>query len=433
MRIKRPALFLGSLALVLAASNIVNGDLNTETFVENYPTVVCPPNLSGLSSAISVPSSKSKFRSVGAGQVAFRSFGTYRYVPAQSPVIIDAGAVTPILWQTSSGAWGGATTCNEPSTSQWFVGGTSDVTSSGQLIMVNGGLSTATADISIWSENGVQAEKVLTVKANSFITVALNSLATGASAIVVHVLARAGQISTFMLDTRSRGLKGLGGDLVNSVGAAATDVFIPAIPQQRSGNKVLTHTLRVLVPGDADARISVDLVSPDGSFIPLGLDSVQISRGRVVSIPLAPNISSAVFGLHIRSDQPLVAGVYSPTSSLGKSDFVWSTGSPELGVFSIAVTGISPTLVFNGDQINLTLDVISEKGESKTIRIKGSDIAIYRVPSNTRTVSFTSVSKGVHGAGLVATTSGYGFFPIVQGSALTRAAIPSSNIRVLNP
>jgi hypothetical protein len=34
---------------------------------------------------------------------------------------------------------------------------------------------------------------------------------------------------------------------------------------------------------------------------------------------------------------------------------------------------------------------------------------------------------------LIAAKSGYAFFPIASGAELTKVAIPSSNIRVLNP
>jgi hypothetical protein len=44
-----------------------------------------------------------------------------------------------------------------------------------------------------------------------------------------------------------------------------------------------------------------------------------------------------------------------------------------------------------------------------------------------------SSSKGVFAGALIASSNGYGFIPIQNGSALTRVEVPNSNIRVLNP
>ncbi|MTA36171.1 MAG: hypothetical protein F2571_04305 [Actinobacteria bacterium] len=48
-------------------------------------------------------------------------------------------------------------------------------------------------------------------------------------------------------------------------------------------------------------------------------------------------------------------------------------------------------------------------------------------------MTFTKVGKGIYGAGLIATKSGYGYFPLTAGSVLTKSSVPVSNIRVLSP
>jgi hypothetical protein len=65
--------------------------------------------------------------------------------------------------------------------------------------------------------------------------------------------------------------------------------------------------------------------------------------------------------------------------------------------------------------------------------ITGSDIATWRVPENSRSISIISASKDIYAAGLVASSNGYGFIPMESGSSLTKVEIPNSNIRVLNP
>jgi hypothetical protein len=50
-----------------------------------------------------------------------------------------------------------------------------------------------------------------------------------------------------------------------------------------------------------------------------------------------------------------------------------------------------------------------------------------------RSISITDAGKGIYGAGLIATKSGYGYFPLTAGSVLTKSSVPMSNIRVLTP
>jgi hypothetical protein len=66
-------------------------------------------------------------------------------------------------------------------------------------------------------------------------------------------------------------------------------------------------------------------------------------------------------------------------------------------------------------------------------KINGDEIATFKVPDGVRSVTFTTVGKGIYGAGLIATKSGYGYFPLAAGSVLTKSSVPVSNIRVLSP
>jgi hypothetical protein len=81
--------------------------------------------------------------------------------------------------------------------------------------------------------------------------------------------------------------------------------------------------------------------------------------------------------------------------------------------------------------VEIELSVAGGKKVSKIIR--GSDIAFWRVPANARNLSFVRVSKSTYGAALQASVNGFGSIPLVAGSVLTKSAIPTANIRVLNP
>jgi hypothetical protein len=350
-----------------------------------------------------------------------------------SPTILDTKNMTAPVWQIKKGVWAGATICSAPSISQWFVGGAADVTSKGKLILINSGLSDAIIDVEIWSESGVRPSKVVTLKANSSLVQSLDSLDPGAKRLALHIAPRSGRVNAFLVDERGRGLRSLGGDMVNASPDPSKVNVIPAIPHMKRSGKALSHTLRVIAPGDVDARISVELVSTKGSFIPVGFDDRVIKAGIVTEIPLNPQLVPSTFSLRISSDRPIVSSVYSATYAESKSDFVWSTSTSAMTEYSLAVSGLSPTLVFSGDKVSVSLSILFTNKKEKKFTVTGEGIATFIVPDNARTVNFTKVSDKTFGSALISTQSGYGFLPLNPGSEISRVLLPSANIRVLNP
>ena len=437
MRFQRPILIIISAAVVVLAANGFNVGLSTNEYSTNFPAVVCPPTPANMTTAISLPSSKTPLRKTGTRSLSFVPSQTLRYTQTKAPVIVESQGSTPIVWQIRKGIWAGATICSSLQNEQWFVGGTADVTSKGKVLIVNSGLSSAIVDLQIWNEIGAQPTKPITLKANSYRELGLDSLAPGSREIVIRSLTRSGRVTSYLLDERGRGLKALGGDIVNFSSKATKEVFIPAVPHtvRKVGNKSveLAHSLRLLVPGELDARVTVKVISTDGSFIPSGFENKLVKAGSVVSLPLSPNLPASKFGLHISSDEPLVASVYSPTFSQKKTDFIWSTSSPELTKITLATSGLSPQLVFIGGVISLDIELTLDKGKRKVVEVRGDEIATVKIPEGVRSITFLTVGKGIYGAGLIATKSGYGYFPLAPGSVLTKSSVPLSNIRVLTP
>lgn len=433
MRFKRPLLIIAAVIATLTFSNLTSVSVTQSDFSENYPPVVCPATPAGESSAISVPSTQTGSRVLGKKSVIFKPARTLRLMQSSSPTILDTKNMTSPVWQIKKGVWAGATICSAPAISQWFVGGAADITSKGKLILINSGLSEAIIDVEIWSESGIQPPAVVTLKANSSIVQSLDSLDPGAKRIALHIVPRSGRVNAFLVDERGRGLKALGGDMVNASPDPSKMVVIPAIPHMKRSGKALGHTLRVIAPGDVDARISVELISTKGSFVPFGFDDRAIKAGIVTEIPLNPQLVPSTFALKITSDRPIVASVYSSTYADAKSDFVWSTSTAEMKAYSLAVSGLAPTLVFAGENISISLSILYTNKKEKKFTITGEGIATFKVPDNARTINFTKVSDKTVGGSLISTQSGFGYLPLIPGSELTRVLLPSANIRVLNP
>jgi hypothetical protein len=287
--------------------------------------------------------------------------------------------------------------------------------------------------VTVFTESAKLSPQTISLRANSYQQIALPTLAPGAKAIAIHLLTRSGRVNGFVVDERGKGLRALGGDLVNSTGDPTKSIQIPAIPQQTGKKSTTPHTLRILVPGDVDARISAEIRSTDGTFSPVGIDGRTIAHQKVIEIPMDITMASGKFALHISSDQPILASVFSKTISSGKSDFLWSTAAEDLAEFTLATTGLSPTLVFTGRDIKVQLDLTYTNGSQKTVKIAAQDIATFVAPTTLRSVRFSKISAGTSGAALITSKSGYGYIPLNVGSRLTKSFVPSSNIRVLNP
>jgi hypothetical protein len=225
----------------------------------------------------------------------------------------------------------------------------------------------------------------------------------------------------------------LGGDTVNSIETPAKSLVIPAIPQQTGRNTSLPHTLRILFPGEVGATINVEIASTDGTFSPTGIDGKLIPAGKVVDIPLNVVMKSGKFALRLNAERPFVASVFTKTVALGKSDFLWSTAAPELIDSIYSITGMTPLLVFSGEKIAVELELTSIKGKKQKISVRGDEIATYQIPDRVRSFEISKSSQKTYGAALITSKSGFGYAPLLPGSALTRTSIPRSNIRVLIP
>ncbi len=432
MKIKRALVLVGIILFTLVASNFLTTSGVNLKFSQNYPAVVCPPTDTQVSSQVSIASKKTPFRRIVGKSTALLPIKTTRYFITKDAILLDQGEVSSLTWQNLSGVWAGSTLCRAPQGDQWFVGGTADVTGKGRLYVVNSGLSDAIVDVAVWTEVGAQPGKVLTVPANSSSRVSLDQLATGASRLTIRVTARSGRVNAFLIDERAKGLKTLGGDSVNSVDFPRTDLVLSGIPQQAIKGVGGPHTLRILVPGNVNANIRVDSISKDGVFVPVGLDGRDVPHGRVVDISLSSTIAYSAFSLRIRSDQPLVAGVYTPLKIKNLQDIVWNSASPQLVPMTMALTGLAPTLIFTGDTIDLVVATRLVTGRIKTAHVVGSDAVIWRVPDKAQSITISNIKSEVAGSGLISSASGAGSFPLAVGSTVARAAIPVADIAVIN-
>jgi hypothetical protein len=436
MKFSRPLRFIAFIAAAITIASAINVAVTKQSFSESYPAVVCPPTLPGLASQISLSSKKTQFQRLQTRSTKTDAVKVLRLPVKEDSLLFNAEGVTPVVWQSRSGSWAGGALCSGPASSQWFVGASADITTKGRLIVVNSGLSKAVVDIKVFTENGKQPVRSLDVPAKKYLVIPVDSLAPGDKTLTVNVLTRSGRINSFMIDEQGKGLRALGGDLINPISTPSKTLVIPAIPNQKKKpgqNASSKHVLRVLTPGQVDASVTVELISKDGVFTPVGLNSRNIAAGLVTEFSFNPRISSKVFAVKITSTEPVVAAVESLVVVGGRKDFTWSTPAPDLSSFTMAVTGLAPTIVFTGTEINVAVETTLVNGKVVRKTIKGADIAKWEVPAAARSFTITKVGRQTYAGALVSSVNGYGYFPIAPGSVLTRVEVPDSNIRILNP
>ena len=196
MKFKKGAILAAVIAAILLVTNLFDANTNSRQYSKSFPAVVCPPNPAGVTTVSSVSSKKTPFYRVGNKSTKLVSINKLRYSSVSDPILLQSEGLTPVSFQSRTGVWAGSVLCTAPATSQWFVGGTSDVSSKGVVYIVNSGLSVSIADIFTWSENGEQAVKTVSLKANSSVAIKLDSLAPGDSNIVVKVVARSGRVNS---------------------------------------------------------------------------------------------------------------------------------------------------------------------------------------------------------------------------------------------
>jgi len=434
MRFGRSIAVLAALVSALCVGGLLSVAVSTKSYSESYPAVVCPPTISGLTSQISLASKKTPFQRLQNRTTKTAPVKFLRLPVIKDSLLFNSEGVTPIVWQSKAASWAGGALCTGPATSQWFVGGTADITTRGRLIIVNSGLSDAVVDVQSFTENGKQPVRAITVTSKNFVVIPTDSLAPGDKKLTVHVAPRSGRVNAFMIDEQSKGLSSLGGDLVNFTATASKSLLIPAIPHQvKERVQPVPHTLRVLAPGEVDSSVTVEVLSDDGVFVPVGLTSRSVSAGTVTEYQFSPKIRATVFAVRITSTEPVVAAIKSSVTASGRKDFVWSSPAPALTPLTMAISGLTPLISFAGDRINVSMNVTLNNGKIVKKTIRGTEIATWRAPDSARSFTITKVGPDTFAGALVSSVNGYGYFPIASGSLLTKIELPDSNIRVLNP
>jgi hypothetical protein len=197
-----------------------------------------------------------------------------------------------------------ASPCARPVTDGWLVGGASTVGRVMQILLVNDDDRPAQVDLLVYGPEGLVASPAgtgIVLPPSSRRQVRLDTLAPNQSATAVHVVARSGRIGFVGLDTAANGLIPLGMAIL-PVTQPGERLVIADIPAGLSSSR-----LYVLAP-DADATVSVKLLTADGAITPVGLEQLDLQAGRLVVLDPSTVLDGQAVGIVLQSDQDIVAG-----------------------------------------------------------------------------------------------------------------------------
>lgn len=400
---------------------------------QSYPATACPGPVSDAKTTLLLPSKSTAIRDVSRPKLALQKNNQGSYQVRNGALLIAGNSSNSIVLQSRAAKWTAAASCTISESTLWFVGGTANVTSQAKLILVNSGLSDAIVDVTSFSENGAAPEVAITVKPASEKVIRIDTLDPGASRVVIKVKTRSGRVTAYLLDERVKGLNNVGGDFVAPINQSAREAILSTLPIKFGDRSSVKHTLRLMTTGKVDTTASVEVISPDGVFIPVGLGSISLKAQEVVDIDLSGyDLGKKTFALKIISSEPIVAGVFSEVKKGNISDFMWSSVSQPFGTVSFNLYGLEPRFSFVGERIQVQMSWRTSSGKRDSQSLVGEEIVNWTAPANIRMITITNRSGAV-GSLTWMTNDGVTHLPISPSTNLESATKPIADVTVIQP
>ncbi|WP_454049406.1 DUF5719 family protein [Cellulomonas sp. Marseille-Q8402] len=393
-------LLSGGLVLALAGGVVALGVLAPESQADPLPaatvdvaptatTLVCPgplqlpdDTLSGDSAFDRVPvapaETVSAFDTVLSGTAALTVLGggptalddgTGLVRSPTAPTILRAdpvdGEPARVAGVTSSLVTDGdlrglsAASCARPSSDVWLVGGSTELESTADLVVVNPGATAADVTVEAWGPTG----EVDLANGASFLVapgeqrvLALPGVAAEQRRLAVRVSAAGGQVSAYLQDALLDGFTPRGADLVTAgVGPATTQVVPGLTVTATEVDAPDAGALRLLAPGEDGATASVRLLGPDGDVALPGAEAVELAAGEVTDLSLG-GLAAGSYTAVVESSAPVVAGAM--IAREGRAGELDEGPRLERAWASSAATGTGLVAIPTGTRGTLTLTAV---------------------------------------------------------------------------
>jgi hypothetical protein len=202
--------------------------------------------------------------------------------------------------------------CGEPGSDLWFVGpGQQGGVQQIQLDLMNVDTLAASVDVSVVTDAGpVPAgdDTGITVPPRQTVTESLSTLAAGSSVVAIEVRTSIGRVAADVSESTSAGGTA---SWLPATAAPSTRLVIPGVASSGSNAK-----LYIVVPGNANAQVSVVALTSQGQYRPFGSQAVDLPGDSASYVPLTA-LGGTAPALELTSNVPVTAAVLVPGSGLG--------------------------------------------------------------------------------------------------------------------
>lgn len=287
----------------------------------------------------------------------------------------------------------GAASCDDPGQSTWLVGGSTETGRTSLITLSNPTDVNATVDLDVYDASGtVQAPGTtgIVVAPNTQKVVPLSGFVADQGSTVVHVTSSGGQIVAHMQESIVRTLTPGGYDVVSGGAAPSRTQVVPAVvlrgaeeAQRGDDTEDAAPALRLFVPGDRAARVTVGITTAEGGGSTV---NATAEPGVVTDVPL-DDFPDGRYSFTVTSTEPLVAGVRTtkPTDD-GRSDLGWFASAEPLGdrvVTAVAPGGGSRMTLVNPTRSDATVTITSGDREQE-VDVASGGTATLQVPVSTQ-------------------------------------------------
>lgn len=265
-----------------------------------------------------------------------------------------------------------ATSCLPSGSDFWFIGAGTRVGQESLLVLANPEAAVATVDVGIYGRRGrfdSPAGTGITVPARSRVEVSIPHLAPGQKVLALHVQVRSGRLSAAITETDVDGFKPLGTDWIPATVPPDHALVIPGVPAVAK-DRTSKVTLDVAATR-TDAIVSVKLVTPDGTFVPVGGGELDVRGGSVRQLDLTTALRSQPAALLVTSDAPVVAGAKVLLKRPGAfGDSMYLAGTPPLEAAAvvpdnITTSSLATRLVLSAPEQEVKVQVLAYDSAGK--------------------------------------------------------------------
>lgn len=261
--------------------------------------------------------------------------------------------------------------CISPSSSMWLVGGNTEIGSSTQLVLTNPGETAARVRVKVWTGVGPATGEIVELLEPGTSKAVRTETLERTDRLAFHVASEGGKVAAYLNTSRLEGIVPSGVSYVTPGAPPALETYVgPVRLEEFEAAEWLTE-LRMVNPEEDAARVSIQLLGPEGEEALGGAQEITIEPGVVTEVPVAAP-EPGEYALQISSDVPVAAsinthakGEYSEAIGGTPSDASWLASGQPAPQAMLVNTG-EPTLALTNpstEPAELVVEGVTDAGE----------------------------------------------------------------------